>query len=73
MAGLDSGLDLPGTLFDGDPSWNMECLMPVRMGTESTPLVSPSEIGHQVMLRTDRLIIDELINGLMADTKVWIF
>jgi hypothetical protein len=73
MAGLAPGLDLQGTLFDGDPSWNMEALMPVRMGTESTALVSPSEIGHQVLLRRDRFIIDELINGLMADTKVWIF
>jgi hypothetical protein len=25
------------------------------------------------MLGTDRFIIDELINGLMADTKLWIF
>jgi hypothetical protein len=70
MAGLDPGLDLQGTFFDGNPLWNMEALMPVRMGTESTPLMSPSQIRNQVMLRMGRFIIDELINGLMADTKL---
>jgi hypothetical protein len=72
MTQLDPGLDLQGTLFDGDPLGNMECLMSVRMGTESTPFMSPSQIGHQVLLRMDRFIIDELINGLMADTKLWV-
>lgn len=72
MAGLDPGLDLQGTLFDGDPSWNMEGLMTVRVGTESTSLMSPSQIRDQVMLRTGQFIIDELINGLMAGTKLWI-
>jgi hypothetical protein len=73
MAGLDPGLYLQGTLFDGNPLWNMEALMPVRMGTESTPLMSPSEIQNQVMLRTSRFNINELINGLMADRKIWVF
>jgi hypothetical protein len=73
MAGLDPGLDLQGTLFDGDPSWNMEGLMTVRVGADSTPLVSPSKIQDEVMLGADRFIIDELIDGLMADTELWIF
>ncbi len=69
---MDPGLNLPGTLLDGDPSWNMKVLMPVRVSTEPTPLMSSSEIRDQVMLRTDRFIIDELINGLMTDPKAWI-
>jgi hypothetical protein len=71
MARLDPSLNLYGALFDGDPSWDMEALMPVRMSTEPTPFMSPSEIRDPVMLRTGRFIIDELINGLMTDTKLW--
>lgn len=71
MAGLDAGLDRQGALFDGDPLWNMEDFMPVRMGAEPTLFMSPSETRDQIMLGTDRFIIDELINGLMADTKLW--
>jgi hypothetical protein len=70
MAGLDTAVDLQGTFFNGNPLWNMEALMPVRVGTESTALMSPSQIRDQAMLRRGRFIIDELINGLMADTKV---
>jgi len=45
--------------------------MPVAMGTESTPFMSPSQIGNEVMLCSSRFIIHELVNGLMADMKLW--
>jgi hypothetical protein len=73
MARLGPGLDLPGTLFDGDPLWNMEGFMPMGMRTEPTPLVSSGKIGEEVLLRTGRFIVEELINGLMADSKIRIF
>lgn len=35
-------------------------------------LSSPSETGHEVLLYRDRFFINKLMNGLMADTNVWI-
>lgn len=45
--------------------------MSVAMGTESTPLMSPGQIGDEMMLCTGRFIINELVNGLMADMEFW--
>lgn len=72
MAGLDPALDLQGTLLDRDTVWNVKHLVAVRMGPESTSLVSPGQEGDKVMLCTGRSIIDKLIDGLMADMKAWI-
>jgi hypothetical protein len=72
MIRLDSALDLQGTFFDRDTVGDVKRLVAVRMGSESTSLVSPGQKGDKVMLRTDRSIIDKLIDGLMADMESWI-
>jgi hypothetical protein len=71
MTGLDSALDLRGTLLDRDTVGNVKRLVAVRMGPESTAFVSPGQQGDKVMLCTGRSIIDELVDGLMADMEPW--
>jgi hypothetical protein len=72
MAGLDPALDLQGTLLDRDTVWNVKHLVAVRMGPESTSLVSSGQKGDKGVLPTGRSIIDKLIDGLMADMEPWI-
>jgi hypothetical protein len=72
MTGLDPALDLRGTLLDRDTVGNVKRLVAVRMGSESTSLVSPRQKGDKVMLRMGRSIIDKLIDGFMADMESWI-
>jgi hypothetical protein len=72
MTGLDPALDLQGALLDRDTVGDVKRLVAVRMGPESTSLVSPGQEGDKVMLRTGGSIIDKLIDGLMADMKSWI-
>lgn len=72
MTGLDPALDLQGTLLDRDTVGNVKHLVAVRMGPESTSLVSPDQKGDQIMLPMGRSIVDKLIDGLMADMESWI-
>jgi hypothetical protein len=72
MTGLEPGLNLYRTLLDRDTVGNVKHLVAVRMGPESTALVSPGQKGDKVMLPPSRSIIDKLIDGLMADIESWI-
>ena len=72
MTSLDPALDLQGTLLDRDTVGDVKRLVAVRMGPESTSLVSPGQKGDKVMFCTGRSIIDKLIDGLMADMEPWI-